>query len=181
MFRKLASLRTLPARALPAFNQTRSYKVERKQKHKQPEYLRREAEQAKWPLFSKTLKQFYVKVHPDLLHAHPEAKIQNEKSLQDLMGFISEIQKKEEKWPPCAVKRLAFYVKTNDPGVTFRRVILTLATSGGQCSKLVGKQFSTFFASMGLPAEFRWDDKYWPLKDPMEYNKEKPAEEQEEE
>jgi len=150
---------SLQASTIPLFAsiQTRGFKVQRKKKGKAFKTRGKKVDpDKKVPLFSATLKRFYVKIHPDLLHAHPEAKEQNEASLQDLMGFITEIQNKEEKYPAAGVKRLVFYVKTNKPGITFRRVLLPLQTTGGKCQKLVGKTFSSLFENVGLEPEFTW-------------------------
>ena len=83
----------------------------------------------------------------------------------------------DEPYPAAKNYRLLFYVKTDQPGVEFRRVLLTLSTTGGICKKHVGKQFKTFFKTLDLPTEFRWDAKYWPLK-PARVREEEDAEDE---
>jgi hypothetical protein len=67
----------------------------------------------KTPYLSATLKKVYLKVHPDLLHAFPTARANNDESLKVVMDFLQDIKSADPDTPyPAAVNHhLKFYVK----------------------------------------------------------------------
>ena len=115
------------------------------------------------PLFPTLLRNFYKKVHPDLLRAQSpmEAEV-NDSSMKELNGVLSSIKVYNEH-PPAMVKNIAFYVKGSSGGSGLTKVNLQLKTAGGDCKRSLMRTFQDFFSRTGVhTGPFSWGHEYFP-------------------
>jgi len=123
------------------------------------------AKPKKIPSLNDLMRQLYKKIHPDLMMAYPEQREQNEKSLgtfQNFLGLLKQVDG-NEKYPVLKNAILPFYLRTATPG-HFQRVELFLHTDSTMNKKGIEKQLATFFKSINLSSQFKWDDEYFPFK-----------------
>ena len=124
------------------------------------------------PVFPNLLRNFYKKVHPDLLRAQSpmEADV-NDSSMKELNGVLSSIKVYGEH-PPAMVKNITFYVRgysDNGNGNELKKVSLQLKTAGGDCKRLLMSTFQDFFGRTGVHSgPFRWGEEHFPAQPTQE-------------
>jgi hypothetical protein len=155
------------ARTQPTTTPARFFSLKKgKNKFKKAAELKRaKARQKNAPLLKDVLRKFVMKVHPDRLVAHPEARAVNESSMQEFNNFITALKSRpiqesmqrenyEEVdrstiYPKAMVAKMRFYVLAAD-GKTVSPQTLLLRTTGGMCAGPVHDTLSAFFAQCGL-------------------------------
>jgi len=118
------------------------------------------------PNISKLLKQFYLKVHPDLFGQFPELRAANEEAMRTLNGLLEEMKSGESPFPPRRTQRITFYARMPagddaSPEPAFMRVPLDIKTTGADCRHLMAESFHKLFKAVGLPDTFHWGPEYW--------------------
>ena len=126
----------------------------------------------KKPLLSNLLKQFYLKVHPDVIGSiNKTAADVNNQSVQELNSFFQSLIDTDEPYPPKQHIKLPFYIRTNNDNKNVRKVFCRLQTNGGNCKNTVSKALQEFWLKVGLNhSTFIWDQKYWKPKQAVKWS-----------
>ena len=117
----------------------------------------------KLPTMEANLRKLYLRVHPDLFAAHPEAREENEKSFQLLSEFLTAIKNQDGAGRGSAGKRfvLTFNLRPEaESGLSeerrdLERVEVSLRADGSPKDKK--KQLSNLFAACGIKGDFTFD------------------------
>ena len=117
----------------------------------------------KLPTMEANLRKLYLRVHPDLFAAHPEAREENEKSFQLLSEFLTAIKNQDGAGRGSAGKRfvLTFNLRpAAESGLSeerrdLERVEVSLRADGSPKDKK--KQLSNLFAACGIKGDFTFD------------------------
>ena len=119
------------------------------------------------PLLNKILRQFYIKVHPDLFSSSKEHQLVNQGSLKEFTSFIEQWKQNPNpnRLAKSKKKTIHFFVKeklstndlavdtTNEAKQAFRKVEVDLIDNG-EFSAIKG-EISKLFDQVGLPTEFK--------------------------
>ena len=119
------------------------------------------------PPLKSTLRQLYLKTHPDLFAQFPDLQKVNEKSYQELMGVLDSIQKpnKQGSFPAAKKVQLEFHVRPTSSSTDFIKAYLNLKTTGSNCHTVVQESLGDFFLQCGLPPAFTWEAEAWGVLD----------------
>ena len=117
----------------------------------------------KLPTMEANLRKLYLRVHPDLFAAHPEAREENEKSFQLLSEFLTAIKNQDGAGRGSAGKRfvLTFHLRPeaesgpSEERGDLKRVEVSLRADGSPKDKK--KQLSNLFAACGIKGDFTFD------------------------
>lgn len=124
------------------------------------------------PTLNDLMRNFYKKIHPDLMLAYPEQREQNDQSLSVLQSFLTSLKDNNgnEKYPVLRNATLPFYLRTPKQG-HFQHVELLLHSEATLNKKLIEQQLVGFFKTAGVGSQFKWDDEYFPLKGRPDFRK----------
>eukprot|EP00455_Lapot_gusevi_P033913 TRINITY_DN3722_c0_g1_i2.p1 TRINITY_DN3722_c0_g1~~TRINITY_DN3722_c0_g1_i2.p1 ORF type:complete len:202 (+),score=2.00 TRINITY_DN3722_c0_g1_i2:61-666(+) len=120
------------------------------------------APKAPKPPMKQIMKRFFLMVHPDRFHSHPDIQSVNSASMQRLNDLFTQIKEAAngEGHPPAGFHDLVFFVHrpAADTSAGFHKIALRLRTTGGNCKNTLEKSLGELFFQCGLGREFDWDD-----------------------
>jgi hypothetical protein len=114
------------------------------------------------------LRRFYLMTHPDKFSEFPEAKIANETSLRDFMGYMEDYKKHPRGYPGGRLRKipLTFYVRDERPGAQapqeLRKVTGELLANASN-PHAAKRRITQLFSACGLEGDFTFEhDVYIP-------------------
>lgn len=89
----------------------------------------------------------------------------NKDSFEKLVKWIEMINFPMREYPIAKTDSFPFFFlpEKNSESKNFKKVILEVRTTGGNCRKMVEKRLQLFFEECGVPSSFQWEKGAWTL------------------